>query len=102
MIRAAGAVIALAGACAAGAAAVAGQPGGYLVLLVCALVLWFVGTTTAAGCVAPARPVAGAAAGLAAVAAWTMFFSPGAAAVAGVVVLVAGLAITAFPDAGRA
>ncbi|MCB0871827.1 MAG: hypothetical protein H6531_10995 [Actinobacteria bacterium] len=95
MIRIAGGMLAIAGLGGALARPLLDIPGAFPVLGICALVLWFVGTATAASCLAPPRPISGAAAISAAVLAWPLLFVSGAAPLWGGLSLVCGVLIAA-------
>lgn len=97
-LRSAGALIALAGAAVGLAVPVIGRPEGFWLLMLGAVVLWIAGAATAAGCVVPARPFAGTAAGLAALCAWGAFAWFDAAWAFRGVAAVAGALVAAFPD----
>lgn len=98
MIRAAGGVIAGAGLVGALVVPVAGFPAAFSVLSAVALVLWFVGVATAAGCLVPARPRCGSAALVAAALAWPLAIAPVRSSVWGTMAAVCGLAVALDVD----
>jgi len=97
--RVAGVVIVLAGVAGTVAVPALGLPGAFPVLMLAALVLWFTGVGTAAGCVVPARPRAGVSALVAAVMAWPLIVLHGQAVLWGAVATGCGLVVAL--DRGR-
>lgn len=74
-MRVGGTILTVAGVAGALAVPLLGLPGAFPVLLLVALVLWFVGTATAVACLAPLRRTSGMAALAASFLGWLVMFS---------------------------
>lgn len=100
-MRVAGVGITLAGAFGAIAVPWRGLPEAFGLLLVAALVLWLLGTCSAAACVAPARPRAAAGALAAAVLGWLMLFDYARAPLWGLAAAACGVVVAGLRTSRR-
>jgi hypothetical protein len=92
-MRIRGTILMLAGVVGALAGPLLGLPGAFPVLLPVALVLWFVGTTTAAVCLAPPRRTPGLAALAASLLGWPLLLLYGLAPLWGALAAVCGVLV---------
>jgi hypothetical protein len=90
-MRTLGAILVAAGILGVVAVPLLGFPGAFALLMVAAVLLWFVGIAAAAACLAPARPVQGAAAAGAAACGWPLVLAYGIAPLWGLVAACCGL-----------
>ncbi len=102
-MRTLGAILVAAGIVGAAAVPLLGFPGAFALLMVAAVLLWFVGIAAAAACLAPARPVQGTSALMAAVLGWPLVLLYGTAPLWGLLAAACGGAVSGvFPARWRA
>jgi hypothetical protein len=92
-MRVLGIILGMAGILGAVASPLLGFPGSFAVLMPVAVVLWFVGIAATAVSLAPARPLRGIAAAVAAICGWFLLFVYGFAPLWGITAAACGVVV---------